>query len=442
MNKIIIDKAVVDGNTIYYSVSETGELGLLQKESVKLFVRYQGCEGVNWELTRVPQSILLVSISLYLLPLTWFYDVELVVPEIDKDLYNSLPSIYQTYSKIYGPFEKSWGGKLTVGKIVENRLPEVSRYNQLVFYSGGVDACHAGINNPGEKSLLVSIPDIEFKAQNEGLLREEKFSLIKNFSKVVHSDWLVVSNNFNLSLQNLPKIQSYLDLEIKLNGPAFHVDGFAGIRYLPNICCSAPIAYLFGVRSLLMGSTFEQIEEKMQVNYDGANPELTDVIRFSDVRFAQQDGLMTRRSAKVRNIINWCKNYNVRTKLWVCFDNSSTQCGYCKKCVRTQLNILCAGENPKDWGFDDFSEKEFTKHIKSYSYQENDPCWLWDNIDTIDSNRQYQCCNDLLHWLKKVGYKKYTEKNKKKGLFMRRLSRVNKYPYYIKIIISNFFNKK
>ena len=42
------------------------------------------------------------------------------------------------------------------------------------------------------------------------------------------------------------------------------------------------------------------------------------------------------------------------------------QCGYCKKCVRTQLNILCAGENPKDWGFDDFSEKEFSELTSIY----------------------------------------------------------------------------
>lgn len=28
--------------------------------------------------------------------------------------------------------------------------------------------------------------------------------------------------------------------------------------------------------------------------------------------------------------------------LWTCFDDETEQCGTCIKCVRTQLNILCA----------------------------------------------------------------------------------------------------
>lgn len=406
-NQIIIDNAVVKGNTIHYTVSEIGNLGLLQQDQVELFVRYQGSENVDWGLNQVPQSILLVSISLYLLPLTWFYNVELVVPEMDKVLYDNLPSIYKAYSKIYGPFEESWGGKVSVGKIVQNKSIRDPKYNKIVFFSGGVDACHAGINNPGPRTLLVNIPDIESKAQNEGLLREEKFSLIKNFSKDVHSDWLLISNNFNLALLDSSKIQSFLEVERKLSSAAFHFDGFHGIRYIFNMCCCAPIAYHFGVRKLIMGSGFEQLEDKSFINQDGANPELSDSISFADVRFTEQDGSTTRRSEKVRNIIDWCKIHQIRTKLWVCFEDRNTQCGFCPKCVRTQLNILCAGENPKDWGFDNFSERKFTKFIKSYHYQDGNPCWLWDNIDTIDQNKRYPYCNDLLHWLKDVGYRDY-----------------------------------
>ena len=280
-NQIIIDNAVVDGNTIYYKVRESGNLGLLQQDQVELFVRYQGSEGIDWGLSQVPQSILLVSISLYLLPLTWFYDVELVVPEMDRVLYDHLPAIYKAYSKIYGPFEKAWGGKVSVGKIVENKSITESKYDKIVFFSGGVDACHAGINNPGSRTLLVSIPDIESKAQNEGLLREEKFSLIKNFSKVVHSDWLLISNNFNLALLDSSKIQSFLEVERRLSSAAFHFDGFHGIRYIFNMCCCAPIAYRFGTQKLIMGSGFEQLEDNLYINQDGANPELSDSICFA-----------------------------------------------------------------------------------------------------------------------------------------------------------------
>lgn len=406
-NRIIINKAVVEGNTIHYYVSEIGDLHLLQQDHVNLFVRYQGSEGMDCGLDEVPQSILLVSISLYLLPLTWFFDIELVVPEMDKGLYNRLPVIYNAYSRIYGPFDKTWGGKVSIGKIVENKSIDEPKYDKAVFFSGGVDACHAGINNSGTRTLLVSIPDIEWQAKNEGLLRDEKFSLIKNFAKIVHSDWLVISNNFNLCLHDLPKIQSHLEIGLRLSSLAFRFDGFRGIRYLPNMCCCAPMVYRFGIQKMIMGSSFEQLEDNMNINYDGANPELSDSIGFANAFFTKQDGLTTRRSKKVCKIIEWCNHRRVKTKLWVCFDDNSIQCGHCNKCVRTQLNILCAGENPRDWGFDNFSEKEFSRFVKSYHYVEVNPCWLWDIVDTIDEKKKYPYCNNLLHWLKEIGYKNY-----------------------------------
>lgn len=254
---------------------------------------------------------------------------------------------------------------------------------------------------------MVSIPDIETQAKNEGPLREEKFSPIKSFSKVVNSDWLLISNNFNACLYQGAKIHKYLGEDLGLTSMAYKFDGWYGIKYLPNMCCVAPIAYATGIKSLVMGSSYEQIEDRFEVNLDGANPEITDAIRFLDVSFAEQDGLMTRRSTKVRNIINWCNDHSVKTKMWACFSDGSSQCGRCAKCVRTQLNILCAGENPKDWGFDNFNEKDFAKHIKYYRYVEFNPCWLWDNLETLEDDKVYPYCNELLHWLKKLGYKKY-----------------------------------
>lgn len=407
MKRIEITNVSVENSTIHYEVRQEKGVDLFQKDVVNLFIKYHGDEHYDCDLSKVPQSILMLPISLYLVPLTYFYNVELVIPEMDSVLYERLPTIYDAYSKIYGPFKKEMGGVISVKKIVHNTPLTTGKYDKVVFFSGGVDACHAGINNPGKKSLLVSIPDIETLAKNEGPLREEKFSLIKSFSKVVNSDWLLISNNFNACLYQDAKIHKYLGEDLGLNSMAYKFDGWYGIKYLPNMCCVAPIAYATGIKSLVMGSGFEQIEDKCEVNLDGANPELTDAIRFLDVSFSEQDGLTTRRSAKVRNIINWCKEHSVRTKIWACFSDSSSQCGRCTKCIRTQMNILCAGENPKDWGFDNFNEKEYSNLIKSYRYAEFNPCWLWDNLETLEDDKVYPYCNELLHWLKKLGYKKY-----------------------------------
>lgn len=441
MNKIELISTNVSGNTIQYQVREEGDFGLLQKEVVDLFIRFHGNDNFNFDLNQVPRSILMLPISLYMIPITYFYNVELVIPEMDKVLYDSLSKIYEAYSKIYGPFKEEWKGKITVGKIIDNKPIENPKYNKVVFFSGGVDACHAGIDNPGKESLLVSIPDIEVLAQNDGPLREEKFALIKKFSKVVNSDWLLISNNFNVALyKNEEEINKFLYTERGLCSPAFKYDGWGGIRYLPNMCCVAPIAYVTGITSLVMGSTYEQIEDKKNLNLDGANPILSDAIRFANISFAEQDALMVRRTKKVINIINWCKAQNVKTKMWVCFSDGSTQCGFCNKCIRTQLNILCAKENPKEWGFENFSEKNFSTFVKSYRYIEN-PCWLWDNIETIEDDTTYPFCNDLLHWLKKIGYKKYGVQAKRRVLIRMALS-IHKYPYYLRIIGSRLIYRK
>ena len=381
--------------------------------------------------------MLLVPVSLYLIPITYFYDVELVIPEMDKVLYENLPHIYDVYSKIYGPFRKEWRGKVSVNKIVKNTPFSNSKYDRVVFFSGGVDACHAGINNPGIKSLLVSIPSIEKDASNEGPLREEKFSLIKNFSKVIGSDWLLISNNFNDKLFKDQEISNFLKNEKGLSSPAFIFDGWGGITYLANMCCVAPISYQFGIKSLIMGSSFEQIEDYMQINQDGANPELTDSIRFANIVFAEQEGPQIRRSKKVKDIVDWCNSNGVTTKLWACFRNTSSQCGFCGKCLRTQMNILCAGENPKNWGFDNFSEKKFSKYVMSYHYLESNPCWLWDNIETIDDGKTYPYCNEMLHWLKKIGYKEYLLRAERaaKPTLIKKLKAVDSYPLYLKVLL-------
>lgn len=438
MKKIELVRAWASDNTIRYEVREDKGLGLLRQEKVDLFIRYHFNESFACDIGNLPMSVLMLPISLYLVPVTYFYNVEVIIPEMDKDLYESLPRLYAAYSKVYGPFNELWRGKITVRKIVENRKCQIPRYNKIVFFSGGVDACHAGINNTGRDSLLVTIPDIEAMAKNEGPLRDEKFALIKNFSRTVGSDWLLISNNFNASLYKDLSINEFLGKVRGLSGPAYKFDGWYGIKYIPNMCSVAPVAYAIGVKSLHMGSTCEEIDGVYAENLDGANPAISNAVSFAGVSFAVQEGLSTRRSAKVKEVISWCKDRDKRVKLWVCFSDRTAQCGFCGKCVRTQLNVLCAGENPREWGFDEFSERKFAKFIRGYRYRESSPSWLWDNIEAIDEDRVYPCLNGLLHWLKRIGYKEYARRAEKraKPTMMRRMFSVRKYPHYVKVVLS------
>ena len=436
MKKIELSRISVEDDKILYEITQDDGIGLLKQDVVKLFVRFHCGENVHIDLKQIPQSILAVPISLYLLPITYFYKIDLVLPMMDKMLYERLSEIYAAYAKMYGPFQEEWRGKLTVNEVVDTPVLQDAAYDKVVFFSGGVDACSAGINNPGRKTLLVSIPDIETQAKSEGPLREEKFALIKRFAKIVDSDWVLISNNFNAALYRDSEINNYLKTQKGLNSSAFKFDGWAGIKYLANMCCVAPIAYAFGIKSLVMGSAFEPIEETRVISNDGAHPLLSDSIKFAGTGFAEQDELYTRRSVKVRKIIKWCNSRDKKLKLWVCFRDGASQCGVCNKCVRTQLNILCAHENPREWGFDNFNEKEFVRLIKSYRYLDT-PCWHWDTDEAIEAQSVYPYCNDMLHWLKRMGYKEYRRRAMARVVwrnrigYLRKMLLIHKYPHYL-----------
>lgn len=445
MNKTIeIARITAKGNTIKYKIEDNTGLHLLKKDIVEAWVKYHHAEDFNFAVEKLPESILVLPAALYLIPVTWFYGVELIIPSIDKVLYDNLPTIYETYSKIYGPFKQEWKGNVMAKEVVENKMPE-SHYESIVFFSGGVDAVHAGINNPGEKNVLVSVPSIESvqrtKEENSGEeFNVTKSSLIRDFSLVSGSNWLLITNNFLIDVFNDTKIQNELKNNFQLNSEAFRFDGWFGIKYLGNLLSAAPFAYAMGIKRLVMGSTFEQLEDNCQSNLDGASPELSNSFKIAAISFEEQDGLYVRRTQKVMNIVNWCLDHGKYTKLWTCFGDSTVQCGVCRKCIRTQLNILCSGENPQKWGFEKFDEKEFTHLIRSYGYNEQNPCWLWDIIDTIDNNKVYPYCNELLHWLKKIGYKKYA-RNEKIARIIKKVLKISRYPHYVKVLTKRFFQK-
>lgn len=448
MNRIIeLTRIAVDGNTIRYEIHDNTGLGLLRKKKVEAWIKFHNADAFCFDPSKLPESVLAIPITLYLLPVTFFYRIELVLPSIDKTLYYNLPTLYAAYSQMYGPFKKEWRGKIVTKEVVINKMPN-AKYDNIVFFSGGIDAIHAGISNPGKRSVLVSVPSIEVNSKNEGALRNEKFTLLKEFSNVIGSDWLLVSNNFNQSvfddeIGKNGKITMHLRNTFRLNTVAFNFTGFWGMRYLPNLCSVVPFAYAMGIKNLVLGSSYEQIENRKECALDGTNPIMTNAFKFSGISFGEQDGLYIRRSQKAKNIVSTLKSQGKHVKIWTCFNDSAEQCGKCSKCIRTQLNILCAGETPKDWGFASFEESDFSHLIRSYRWFEGVPCWAWDIIDSIEDTRTYPYCNELLHWLKQVGYKRYFNRALRmhKLMALKRIFKFSKYPHYVRIVYHRFCRK-
>lgn len=435
-------------DSIFYELRDNTGLQLLKNETVSAWIKFHNAACFDFSAKYLPEAILALPVTLYLLPATWFYGVELVVPSIDKTLYDRLPSIYAAYSKLYGPFKKEWRGKVTAKTVIENEMPE-SKYDNIVFFSGGVDAVHAGINNPGKRNVLVTVPSIEGPVSSSKDIAGQNFlmaksRLIQEFSAVTGSNWLMITNNFRADIFDEVRIQRELEQVFKLDSTSFKMDGFFGMKYLGNLLSSAPFAYSMGIRKLIMGSAYEQLEDTQIPDLSGADPTLSNSIKFAGSKFAEQDGLHTRRSQKVRNAIRWCTAHGGKIHFWVCYKEGKEQCCMCHKCVRTLLSILCEKQAPTDWGFENFNEKEFSKLIRKYHYYETEQGWIWDIIDSIDSNTVYPYCNETLHWLKKLGYKKYFKRAQQLHDMQKvlRIFKLHRYPHYAKKVLSKLAKKK
>lgn len=437
-NTIEVTEIRAEGNRIHYTVQDNSGMRLLKKQTVHAWIQFDHTEEFGFDLSSLPFSVLAIPISLYLLPVTYYYPVTLALPVMDEMLQERLPVIRAEYEKIYGPFPQK-ELRVRAGKTERNDLPaHPAGYEKIVFFSGGVDAVSAGVNNSGAKTVLVSIPSIEAKSKNEGALRDMKYRLISDFSEVVGSPWILISNNFNDDVFNDRAIGRYVNPLIYSNGN--HETSWVGTKYLANMSCVAPFAYANGIPTLVMGSALEQLEQDMHTNRDGVAPELTAVLAFAGISFAGQDEQYTRRQKKVENIIRWCREHGKTTVLWTCFEDRQSQCGVCNKCVRTQLDILVGGESPKDWGFALFDEKKFSRLIRSYSYHEKNPCWLWDIIDAIDDTRMYPCCDTVLHWLKKIGWRAYFKRARAVKLLKSSII-VHRWPRYAAVVLHRIRGK-
>ena len=57
---------------------------------------------------------------------------------------------------------------------------------------------------------------------------------------------------------------------------------------------------------------------------------------------------------------------------------------------------------------------------------------VWGIIDSIDDSRTYPYSNELLHWLKRVGYKRYFNRSRwMRKLMLNIIFKFSKYPHYI-----------
>ena len=131
----------------------------------KYFTEIDFCITYPESIEIVPDGVLAIPFVTNTLQIAWLADCELIIPELDRDFYESIPKFLEGFKKMYP--EATFAGKLTVGKITDCK-PQSSGESATLF-SGGLDATTTLLRHIDENPHLISIwgSDVDYDNVSE-----------------------------------------------------------------------------------------------------------------------------------------------------------------------------------------------------------------------------------------------------------------------------------
>lgn len=394
MNNLIkIRKFSNDSNTIRYIVECNGDWKKYINANEVFYANY----SIN--ISNVDESLAIIPLLSNLLPLSWIFDLEIEIENLDKTFYEQINKIKDGYQKMYP--EIKMRGILNVKNI---KLNANEKKNNAVMFSGGVDAFNTLLNHIEEKPALITIwgadiPSDDFQGWN-----------------VVNKCNIEVANTFDL---NYYPIKSNFRDFINYDGIMKELKKICKYEWwhdfqhgLALLGLVAPLSKVIDINKLYIASSFtaEQIG-----NYKCASdPIIDNNVAFGGTQ-AYHDGYEFNRQQKIRNITNYKNSHIDSIKLRVCWETKTGyNCCNCEKCYRTIMGIIAEKKDPKKYNLN-ITNKQYKKMIKFVN-----------KYAKYNKNR-YQCIQDRI----KENYVNDLPKELKKFV---KIKIKEKKPLYLKII--------
>jgi len=287
-------------------------------------------------LATLDESIVTIPFLLSVIPIVWLFNKTYSIDVMDKDLYHSLQKIREVF-RIFYP-RHSWSGELIPKKLVTNTMSPSNEPDQPVLallFSNGLDSTSASISHIDIKQLLITAWGADVKT---GATKQWNRVLeqCRKFSQIYGHDHTFIKSNFR-EFTETPYLYKKLPRWWVL---VSHALAFSGLV--------APLLMEHNIPALLVASTFTV---KRPYPF-GSHPAIDNNIAFagSSVYHADAD---KDRVQKIANITNVCGEKNIPfPKLRVCCVSlKGENCLKCEKCFRTLTQIIIAGQEPKECGF-------------------------------------------------------------------------------------------
>lgn len=342
MEKIELLYVEKSGNTVHYNFRCSENLK-------KYFTGVEFIIEYPESIEMVPDGVLAIPFATNTLQIMWLADCELVIPELDRDFYESIPNFLEGFRNMYP--EATFAGKLTVGKIVEC-VPEKSG-ESAAFFSGGLDATTTLLRHLDEKPHLLSIWGSDVAFDNEAGWQ------------VVEKGLKGAAEQYGLPLAVIRSRFREFDDVVKLTQDfrgVLQTSWWYGIKHgIGLIGHAAPYAWLHGLNMVYIASSHCVEDGKVRCASD---PTIDSNVAFCGSKVFH-DAFELHRQKKTNYIAQYHREHpDTVINLHVCWkSNTGENCCSCEKCYRTMVGLWIAGVDPKVFGF------QYDNRVFNHFYQ-------------------------------------------------------------------------
>ncbi len=339
----------VNHNRLEYSYTIEGEWRKYFEPSNPMWAEY------SQPVDQIPDSIAVLPLIGNVIVLASLMDADIYVDEIDRDFYECIEEFIEGFDSIM-PDHVHFKHRDIVhaNKIVDTPLSPTEQEENLLFFSGGVDATFSLITHLEEKPALVTIWGADIPWDNEDSWKQA-IGFNQEVADRYHLRMMTIRSNFRSSFNN-DNLETYsMDLVKDWWWPAFH-------HSVAMMCMAAPIS-CGKRRNIYFGSSYSAKDHKEWGSYViASDPQIDNHVRFCGCRVVH-DGYAFTRYEKIKQICEFYDPQEIKPYLRVCYhSNEGKNCGICEKCARAIMSILLVGSDPRAYGFQ-YDENNFNTYF-------------------------------------------------------------------------------
>lgn len=289
------------------------------------------------DLEAIPRPLLIAAAAYAAAPVAWAVGGSWTVPGMERRMAASLEPLREAIAHMIPGHD--WPGRIETPEPIEVPPSGAGPMTALLFTTG-VDSMHEAIAEPAPLLLFSVVLDDDDPARTTAQMAEaDRFA-----TRFGHRH-----------VQARASVRSMVDrAEMRRRVPVVD-DWWPEVSHGMELAAAAtPIAWLHGADRLLVGSS----DLPPFASVGGTDEHLVDRILAGPAQ-AENRALGVSRMAKIATLVDWSERMEYQPWFRICVRPAPPDrpnCGRCERCLRTQVNLVLAGGDPRRFGWPEFSD--------------------------------------------------------------------------------------